>query len=199
MRKKRRSRAFKENQQLIDFEEERTKRREKRKQLSEKKKQPAKREPSVSNRRAAKRFKRRFLAAVVFIIVIAVAGFSVYNVFSLRAKREKEQAHYAALEKEKKALEREQELVDSDEYIEEKAREELHMMLPGEMIYVLPDEPDSATDSSIVVTEETPDTTTGGALVIAEDEENAGGDSFFSQIKGVFQKAVEKFKNLFKK
>lgn len=199
MGKKRRSRAFKENQQVIDFEEERAKRREKRKQLSRKKKPSAEREASFSNRRAAKRFKRRFFAAVVFIIVIAVAGYSVYNVFSLRARRMKAQEHYAALEKEKKSLERELDLVDSDEYIEEKAREELHMILPGEMIYVLPEKPDSGTDSSIIVTDEVPDTTTDGALVITGSAADTGDGSFLVQIKNIFHDIADKFKNLLKK
>lgn len=199
MRKKRRSRAFKESQQVIDFEKERAKRREKRKRLSEKKTSSADREPSGSGRRTAKKIKRRLFAAVIFVVVIAIAAYSVYNVFSLRAKRAKAQEYYAELKKEKKDLERELDLVDSDEYIEEKAREELHMMLPGEMIYVLPEAPNTGTDSSIVVTNEAPDTSTDGALIITRGAADIEDKSFLSDLQDVLHEIGAKIKNFLKK
>lgn len=197
MGKKRRSRAFKENNQIINFEDEREKRREKRKQLSDKKKSGQESEPSsVSSRRAAKRVKRRLLYVAVTALVIGIIAFSVYNVVTLRIERAEAEAAKIALEKEQAKLKKEYSLIDSDEYIEEKARENLHMVRPGEMIYVLPGESE-ATGAAIVPSTGAAVTSDGALQITGSAVEEDGG--VLEKITGLIQDAGDNIKSLLRK
>ena len=139
LRKKRRSRTFRENNRVINFDEVREKRKEKRKQVIEKKKKPDT-GSQVSERRAVKMHRRRLFCGAVFLVVVAVIGYSVYNIVSLRGQRAQAETAKEGLLKEKARLEKELQQVDSDEYIENEARGSLHMIKPGETIYILPEQ-----------------------------------------------------------
>lgn len=167
MGKKRRSRAFKESNQVIDFEEERQNRREKRKQLTDKRKgRQRPDEAPVSGRRTSKKVKRRLIYAGVMLAVCCMIGYSAFNVISLRADRAEAQAANEALIKERDKLQKELSLVDSDEYIEEVARDELHMIKNGEKIYVLPDE--NLTEGALAAST-TDEAVTGPAAAAPDD------------------------------
>lgn len=139
-RKVRRSREWNKNNQIIDFEKAREARKKNREALVQstqaekggKKKVRSKRRISRSNR------KRVFYAALMLVIV-SVASFSAYNVFSVNNQRAEALAERKNLENEKDKLSRELENVDSLEYIEEQARS-LKMIKRGEVYYVVPEE-----------------------------------------------------------
>ncbi len=137
MRKRRRSREFKSNQ-VIDMEAARRERRERR-QLAAASKQQKMKQPrqELSRRQVVKNWRRRIVYIGIFIIIGVIIGVSAYNVISLKAEEAAARAQLEALEQEKRTLEEELSIVDSKEYIEQKAREDLRMILPGETLYVL--------------------------------------------------------------
>ena len=122
--------------EVIDFEAVRRERREKRKEKLEKKK-PAEKY-AFSRRKAAKR--RRFVifctAGVLFVAAVVVsAGINLWN---LHKEKQETQAELDALVQKQNALENELSQLDNEEYIEQEARSELHMIFPGEIMYVIP-------------------------------------------------------------
>ncbi|WP_130863058.1 FtsB family cell division protein [Bacilliculturomica massiliensis] len=202
MGKKRRSRAFKENKQVIDFEEERQRRREKRKQLTEKKKSRQETEVPSSPRRTGKKVRRRLIYCAVFLVFVCVIGYSVYNIVTLQAKRAETAEAVALLEKQKEQMEKEYSLVDSDEYIEEKARGDLHMIRQGEKIYVLPGDDG---EGAPAVSEAGLKTASNGALQVTVSaldgfgEEDDWVGSMVAGLKDTWSAVVEQIKDLVRK
>lgn len=198
MAKKRRSRAFKETNQVINFDEEREKRREKRKQLTDKKKGTPAEPALVSGRRASKKMKRRLIFGAVVVVILCMVCYSAYNIMTLRAARAEAIAANAALQKEKSKLEKELSLVDSDEYIEEVARDELHMIQEGEKIYILPDETLSATAAAVSgdAVESTP-----GSMDIQPEEAPPDGteQTLLDKMKESLNQVGENLKSLLRK
>ena len=137
MAKRRRSREFKDNQ-IIDMEAARRERGERRKLSAAEKSQKTKHDcQEPSRRQVIKNLRRRIVYGVIFIVIGAIIGVSVYNVISLKMEETAAQAKLDALEAEKRVLEEELSFVDREEYIEQQAREQLRMILPGETLYVL--------------------------------------------------------------
>ena len=81
--------------------------------------------------------RRRIVYSLIFIVIGVIIGVSVYNVITLKMEEAAARAQLEALEAEKRLLEEELSVVDSSEYIEQQAREQLRMILPGETLYVL--------------------------------------------------------------
>ena len=134
--------------EVIDFEVVRRERREKRKEKLEKKKPVEK--DAFSKRKAAKR--RRFVilctAGVLFVAAVVVsAGINLWN---LNKEKQETQAELDALVRKQNALENELSQLDSEEYIEQEARSELHMIFPGEIMYVIPLAPPAAAQETLV-------------------------------------------------
>lgn len=122
--------------EVIDFEQVRRERREKRREKLEKKK-PADKD-ALSLRKAAKR--RRFVilctAGALFVLAVTVsAGLNLWNLS--REKQETQAALDSLLEKQAE-MQNELSQLDNEEYIEQEARSELHMIFPGEIMYVIP-------------------------------------------------------------
>jgi len=67
--------------------------------------------------------------------IVASAGI---NLWKLNKEKEEALAQLHALTQEQAALENELSQIESQEYIEQAARAELHMILPGETMYVIP-------------------------------------------------------------
>ncbi len=123
---------------VIDIDKAREERREKRALVESKKKKktkPAREE--ISQRRASKLVRKKLVYFAIFLILLGVIGLSVFRLISLKVEEANAQAEYEALQKEKMALTAELKIVDRDEYIEQKAREELKMILPGERLYII--------------------------------------------------------------
>lgn len=132
-----------EEAEVIDFEQARRERREKRRQKLEKL-NPPELDPQELKRNAKRRRFVVFSTAVILFLgaVIVSAGVKLWN---LHLEKQEVLAQIEALTQKQAELENELLQLDDDEYIEQKARSELHMIFPGETMYVvLPDNPDAA-------------------------------------------------------
>ena len=90
----------------------------------------------------AKRTKTRRRAVLVLVLAVIVMGAftarAVQKMVSLTRERAMVQAQLDELEKRRSELENELLMVNSDEYVEQQARSQLHMIKPGEVLYIVP-------------------------------------------------------------
>ena len=142
MGKMRRSRLFKKEREnnVIDIDEARERRREKRRIEREKKeeKQAKTEKAVVSERRRTRERRRKLIYLLIFAVIIGVIVYSVWNIWSLKERERQAQEEFLAKQEERLQLELEH--VESDASIEQEAREQLHMIRPGETVYILPTE-----------------------------------------------------------
>lgn len=117
---------------------------------AEKEKTVPKHKKGTAKKRAAKKkhakvTKERAILNVIVICLVAVlvawSGVRIYKVESEKQALLQEQQQ---LTQEKKELRSELKKVNDLDYIEEQAREKLRMVMPGETLYVLPDNGDSS-------------------------------------------------------
>ncbi len=104
--------------------------------------QPAETEdgiPVLTPRERAQRRRTRLIYAAVLLVVLFFLGRAAWKAVEVKAEEA------AALEREEQLkiqlvkLQDELTRIDTAEYIEEKARTELHMIFPGETIYIIND------------------------------------------------------------
>ncbi len=88
---------------------------------------------------SAKRRVRQLIILVVIGAFLLAVGYSVHTIWRLKAEQKALLATQQELEQRKADLEQELENVEDLDYIEQQARERLHMVLPGEILYILPD------------------------------------------------------------
>ena len=139
-RKRKRSREFKNSDKVIDIEQARTDRRNRRKLEQEKKANRSKRfspEPQ-SERKANQKNRKTLVYCGAILLIVVILGFSIFNVYSVRREYEKTLAKHEELLKTKEDLQNELEQVNEPDYIEQQAREQLKMVKPGEIMYILP-------------------------------------------------------------
>lgn len=86
-----------------------------------------------------KRIRRRLIYSALILFLIGVIGVSAFKVINLVMEKEEAELRLTVLEREKALLEEELARVGSDEYIEQQAREQLNMVMPGETLYILKD------------------------------------------------------------
>lgn len=116
------------NSKIINLQDERRKKRSRTKE-------PQK---TMSPRQKKKIARNRIRLLVIAGILLAIFGVSIYKIVSLKFERIQLQKEQTRLVQEKEKLKKESEDVNSIDYIEKKAREELKLVLPGEIIYNLP-------------------------------------------------------------
>ncbi len=87
----------------------------------------------------AKRRRRLVYWAIVILILVTV-GFTVQHLLELRAEQQALIAEQQELEQRKEDLTKELKRVNDPDYIEQKAREQLHLIKPGEILYIMPEE-----------------------------------------------------------
>jgi len=124
--------------EVIDFDQIRKERREKRKEKLEKKK-PAEKD-ALTRRKAAKRRRFMILCTAGILFVSAVVVSAGINLWNLHQEKQETQAALDALMQKQAELKNELSQLDKEEYIEQEARSELHMIFPGEIMYVIPTE-----------------------------------------------------------
>lgn len=148
--KKKRSREFKNTDKIIDLEQARVERRERRKQASIKKQNKVKKSVfnELSERKVNQRNRKRLIYFCVILGIMLVIGVSIFRVYSLQKEYEDIAAQNKALKDEKQDLTEELGNVNNPEYIEQQAREQLRMIKPGEVLYILPQT--DTTDSAII-------------------------------------------------
>lgn len=150
MKKKRRSREFKNNSQVIDIEEARQSRKQKREDAAEKKFKVRKTKSVVTQRQAGKKARRRMVYFVIFLIMIGIIAASAINVINLKLTEARTIKERQVLMQQKEKLEKVYSQVNSPEYIEQQARQQLKMIKPGEILYILPDKNMETTGGGII-------------------------------------------------
>ncbi|HVI39633.1 MAG TPA: septum formation initiator family protein [Anaerovoracaceae bacterium] len=149
-KKKRRSREFKNNIQVIDIEEARQVRKQKREEAAEKKYKVRKKKSVITERQAGKKARRRMVYFFIFLFIIGIITVSAFNIVSLKLTEARTVKEQQALMEQKTRLEKIYSQVNSPDYIEQQARQQLKMIRPGEILYVLPDKNKETTNGGIV-------------------------------------------------
>ena len=139
-----RSRDFHRNNEVIDFDQAREKRRRARAEKAERVYQARKEAPS--QRKAAKKKRRLLIYAAVIVLVVAAISVSAVEIISLEKEKAQLATEQAELKKELEAAKDELAITDDPDYIEQQVREKLIMVYPGEIIYVSPDEENKIDD-----------------------------------------------------
>ncbi len=98
--------------------------------------------PEEQRKRRRKRSARRkkLIPVAIILAVLGFAFFSLYRIVDLKLEQKELLAQQEKLEQQKKELDSQLEDSDDPELIESKARELLNMIMPGESLYVLPDD-----------------------------------------------------------
>ena len=139
-----RSRDFHRNNEVIDFDQAREKRRRARAEKAERVYQARKEAPS--QRKSAKKRRRLLIYVAVIVFVVAAISVSAVEIISLEKEKAQLAAEQAELKKELEAARDELANTDYPDYIEQQVREKLNMVYPGEIIYVSPDEENKIDD-----------------------------------------------------
>ena len=139
-----RSRDFHRNNEVIDFDQAREKRRRARAEKAERVYQARKEAPS--QRKAAKKKRRLLIYAAVIVLVVAAISVSAVEIIPLEKEKAQLATEQAELKKELEAAKDELANTDDPDYIEQQVREKLNMVYPGEIIYVSPDEENKIDD-----------------------------------------------------
>lgn len=82
----------------------------------------------------------RLILTAIVLVMIAVVGMSVKNIFDLRAEQEELKQQKKNLLQEEQSLKEELKNVNDLDYIEEQARIQLRMIKPGEILYITDDD-----------------------------------------------------------
>lgn len=139
MKRKRRSRQFKNSSRVIDMEEARKQRREKREKENEAKafagepqfERSQKRKRALRQKQAL----RRIILIVIAVVILALIGVSVTKIILLKKEQNIVMKKQEQLLEEKKEKEKELKNIDSLENLEEQARR-LKLIKPGESLYI---------------------------------------------------------------
>lgn len=158
MRRKRRSREFKNNSQVIDINQARKQRQEKR-QAEKKREEERIRYAASQNTRGKmairrSRNRRRLLVVIIVVAIIGVVAFSVLNVIALKKEQKEMREQQEALKKEKAQLEKELSKINDPANLEQQARDQLKLIKKGEYLYIFPEEiVEAGEDAETEVTE----------------------------------------------
>lgn len=137
-RKKRRSKEYKNNSQIINIEEARQERKRKRDEAARKNKR-RKAKNTVTQRQAIKKARHRMVYLFITFFIISIAGFLAFNIINLKLTEARVLEEKQELLEQKAMLESIYSQVSSPEYIEQQARYQLKMIKPEEILYILPD------------------------------------------------------------
>jgi cell division protein FtsB len=97
----------------------------------------------MATKRKLKKVSRNiFVYLMVAVIVLSVAGFSIFRIIDLKVEENQLIAQQEALIQEKDKLKEQLANVNNPEFIEQEARKQLKLIMPGETLYILKDETD---------------------------------------------------------
>lgn len=134
------------DKKVIDIEAARSKRKPSRKDKKKVRKPSKKKEKAqLSPRMRKKRNKQIIFTIIVMVVLGGLIGYNAHRIISLKVDNNRLQTEQEKLIKERDDLKEDAKNVNSLEYIEQQARLKLHLVLPGEILYVLPEE-ESTTD-----------------------------------------------------
>ena len=129
------------DKKVIDIQAARSNRNPSKHENKKVKNKSKKKEP-LSPRRRKQRNRRIITTVLVIILLIMTIGFSSYKIITLKLEKNRLQIEQEELKKERDELKEEAKNVKSLDYIEQQARKQLHLVLPGEILYVLPESED---------------------------------------------------------
>jgi cell division protein DivIC len=101
-----------------------------------------------------KQFKYVLFTAILFALSIGFIR-STLSIFKSKERLDSVQKEVAGMEKQVKDLNSDIEYKKTNAYIEEKARNDLNMIKPGEQVYVVVDSGKSAPSSNVLGTQDT--------------------------------------------
>jgi cell division protein DivIC len=96
----------------------------------------------ATKRKLKKVSKNIFVYLLMTLIVLSIAGFSVFRIIDLKMEEHQLLAQQEALIAEKEKLIEQLANVNNPEFIEQEARKQLKLIMPGETLYILQDEID---------------------------------------------------------
>ncbi len=139
-RKVSKSREFRRNNQVIDFEKARKERRERREERARKEEERRKleEERKLSARKRRKRRNRVLIYIAALLLIVGILVASAWNIISLQLEKSKLEEQNSQLSSQRDELQEELESVEDPKYIEQQAREQLSLIKPGETLYILP-------------------------------------------------------------
>ncbi|MEG0291646.1 MAG: septum formation initiator family protein [Anaerovoracaceae bacterium] len=144
-----RTRKFNSSSDVIDFREARNKRakkrttgrvKDKKSKRREERRPKVKREGPLTPRQKKQRARKVLLYLIIALVLVLGIGVSSYKIFKLKAEERQLKAEQIKLKTELSELQREAANKDNKNYIEQQARKQLHLIMPGEILYVLPEE-----------------------------------------------------------
>ncbi len=144
-----RKRKKRRGKNVVDIEKER-RARELEEALAGKYEEPveiSERTEASIRRRKQQRRRRRIGYLVIVLVLVLVTAVMARSVVALKIEQNDLRAKQQQLEQRKEELQKEKQTANSPEYIEEQAREQLRMIRPGEILYVVPDEEGSSDGS----------------------------------------------------
>ncbi len=156
-RRKRRSREFKKDPNIISIDEAREARRRKREEELRKRKVSQKTQTedrtvsredgkngestkTLGKKAKKKKYSINLFKLVISIGLIVVLSFLTYNLVQVKIEESEVKAENERLLEEKAQMEEELKQVDDPEYIEDQAREGLDLVMPGELVFEKPEE-----------------------------------------------------------
>ena len=135
-----RSRQFKRSSRVIDMDEARQERLEKREKAQEEeiREQTASDERRLKRKRAVRRkqSRRRLIVLGVAAFLIVMLCISIVNSLQLKSEEREALKTQEQLKAKQEQMQEELKDADSDENIEDQAREKLKLTKPGETIYI---------------------------------------------------------------
>ena len=135
-----RSRQFKRSSRVIDMDEARQERLEKREKAQEEeiREQTASDERRLKRKRAVRRkqSRRRLIVLGVAAFLIVMLCISIVNILQLKSEEREALKKQEQVKAKQEQMQEELKDADSDENIEDQAREKLKLTKPGETIYI---------------------------------------------------------------
>jgi len=122
-------------------------RQQKRQEELAKRKAKVKSLPKASVRQKSKHLRRKTVYVLVILMIIAAVALQAVNIISLNKERKNLETDQQNLKKEQARLQEELNNVNSWEYVEQQARQQLKLIMPGEILYVFPEITKSAIES----------------------------------------------------
>ena len=97
------------------------------------------RQEERKKRRIRRTNRIRVAVFVVLVLIAVMVGMSIKNVVSLKLEQKRLTEENQSLREKKAALEQEFKNINDNDYIEKQAREQLNMVKPGEIVYIIED------------------------------------------------------------
>ena len=135
-----RLREFEKNHRVLDISGAQRERREKKSGRRQQEEAEASAENAENKKKRRKISWVRITGLAVCTVFLLVVGISVKNIYDLKGREADLQKENQKLEQIKDELTVELENVNTDEYIEEKARRELKLIRPNELVFYFPDD-----------------------------------------------------------